>query len=260
MKCSDIMVKLEELSPVSYAESWDNVGLLTGRNEKEIHSVMLAVDATSAVIRQAVSAQVDLLLTHHPLLFSPQKRICQEDFIGKRLLELIGHDINYYAMHTNFDVMGMADAAADELDLKNRDVMIVTCEEDGAKEGLGRVGDLPYPMTLKECAEYVKSVFSLEQVMVYGDPARVVEKMAVLPGSGKDEIQDAIAAGAQVYLTGDLGHHAGIDAIEQGLCMIDAGHFGLEKIFVPYMQEFFRREFPQLEVRAAQEKAPFTVI
>lgn len=260
MRCSDIMVKLEELSPVSYAEKWDNVGLLTGRKDKEIHSVMLALDATSDVIGQAVSMQADLLLTHHPLLFSPQKRICGEDFIGGRLLELIRHDINYYAMHTNFDVMGMADAAADELALKNRDVMIVTCEEEGAKEGLGRVGDLPYPMMLQECAEYVKKVFSLDQVLVYGKLSAVVEKMAVLPGSGKDEIPDALAAGAQVYLTGDLSHHAGIDAMEQGLCLIDAGHFGIEKIFIPYMQEFFKREFPQLEVRAAREKAPFTVI
>lgn len=260
MRCSDIMEKLEELSPASYAESWDNVGLLAGRRDKEVHSVLIALDATTAVVEQAIRMKADLLLTHHPLLFSPQKKICQEDFIGRRLLSLIRNDINYYAMHTNFDVMGMADAAADELGLKNRGVLYVTYEDEISREGLGRSGKLPRIMSLRDCAEYVKKVFGLDQVAVYGDLSGDVEKMAVLPGSGKDETAFALSAGADVYLTGDLSHHAGIDAMEQGLCVIDAGHFGLEKIFMPYMKEFFEREFPQLEVIIAEEKAPFTVI
>ena len=260
MRCSDIMEKLEELSPASYAENWDNVGLLAGRRDKEVHSVLIALDATTAVVEQAIRMKADLLLTHHPLLFSPQKKICQEDFIGRRLLSLIRNDINYYAMHTNFDVMGMADAAADELGLKNRGVLYVTYEDEISREGLGRSGKLPRIMSLRDCAEYVKKVFGLDQVAVYGDLSGEVEKMAVLPGAGKDETAFALSAGADVYLTGDLSHHAGIDAMEQGLCVIDAGHFGLEKIFMPYMKEFFEREFPQLEVIIAEEKAPFTVI
>ncbi len=260
MRCSEIMAKLEELSPVSYAEKWDNVGLLAGRRDKDVHSVMIALDATSAVVEQAVRMKADMLLTHHPLLFSPQKKICQEDFIGKRLIRLIRNDINYYAMHTNFDVMGMADAAADELALKNREVLFVTYEDEMSKEGLGRSGKLPQIMSLKECAEYVKRVFHLERVAVYGDLDRHVEKMAVLPGSGKDEVSFALASGADVYLTGDLSHHAGIDAMEQGLCVIDAGHFGLEQIFMPYMKEFFGREFPELEVVVASEEAPFITV
>lgn len=260
MRCSEIMAKLEELSPVSYAEKWDNVGLLAGRRDKDVHSVMIALDATSAVVEQAVRMKADMLLTHHPLLFSPQKKICQEDFIGKRLIRLIRNDINYYAMHTNFDVMGMADAAADELALKNREVLFVTYEDEMSKEGLGRSGKLPQIMSLKECAEYVKRVFHLERVAVYGDLDRHVEKMAVLPGSGKDEISFALASGADVYLTGDLSHHVGIDAMEQGLCVIDAGHFGLEQIFMPYMKEFFNREFPGLEVVVASEEAPFSTV
>lgn len=260
MRCSEIMAKLEELSPVSYAEKWDNVGLLLGRKDKDVHTVMIALDATGAVVEQAVRRKADLLLTHHPLLFSPQKKICQEDFIGKRLIRLIRNDINYYAMHTNFDVMGMADAAADELALRNREVLFVTYEDELSKEGLGRSGKLPQIMSLKECAEYVKRVFHLDRVAVYGDLDRHVEKMAVLPGSGKDEVSFALASGADVYLTGDLSHHAGIDAMEQGLCVIDAGHFGLEQIFMPYMKEFFGREFPELEVVIAQEEAPFSTV
>ena len=221
---------------------------------------MIGLDATSDVIEQAVDQNTDLLITHHPLLFSPQKRICQDDFIGKRLMRLIQNDINYYAMHTNFDVMGMADAAADELALKNREVLEVTYTDETMTEGIGRVGKLPRIMSLKECAEYVKEAFSLKQVAVYGDLTQNVECMAVLPGSGKDEIVNALQAAADVYLTGDISHHAGIDAMEQGLCVIDAGHFGLEQIFMPYMRDFFEREFPGLEVLIAKQEPPFTVV
>lgn len=260
MRCSELIASLEELAPPRYAEEWDNVGLLAGRRDKEIKKVMVAVDATSDVIGQAVRARADLLLTHHPLLFHAQKRICGDDFIGKRLLRLIQSDICYYAMHTNFDVMGMADAAADELGLKNPGVLKVTCEDEASREGIGRYGRLPGVMTLAECAEYVKTAFGLPQVSVYGDLSSTVEVMAVLPGSGGDEISDALRVGAEVYLTGDISHHDGIDAVEQGLSVIDAGHFGLEKLFVTYMRDYFFRELPEVELLTAEQEAPFRII
>ena len=85
MKCSEVMAKLEELSPLSFAEGWDNVGLLVGSREREVESVMIALDATDAVIDQAVLAGADMLLTHHPLIFSPQKRITADDLPGNGL-------------------------------------------------------------------------------------------------------------------------------------------------------------------------------
>ena len=122
MKCSEVMAKLEELSPRSFAESWDNVGLLVGSRDKEVESVMIALDATDAVIDQAVLAGADMLLTHHPMIFSAMKRITAENFTGKRIIKLIANDISYYACHTNFDVMGMGDEAAERLALEERSV------------------------------------------------------------------------------------------------------------------------------------------
>jgi len=260
MRCSELMEKLESLSPVSYAENWDNVGLLCGRKDKEIRKIMIALDATNDVIDQAISNQVDFLLTHHPLIFSSVKRITGDDFIGKRLLSLIRNDICYYAMHTNFDVMGMADAVADDLNLKKCSVLDITYEDDIAKEGIGRVGTLPRIMSLKECAEYCKEIFNLEQVTVFGDLDSSIETAAVVPGSGKDYITQAIKKQADVLITGDIGHHNGIDAMEQGIAIIDAGHYGLEKTFVPYMAEALKRELSQITVLTAKEKAPFVVI
>ena len=103
MKCSEIMEILEELAPKELACEWDNPGLLAGRGDKEVKTILVAVDATDAVLDQAEEAGADMLLTHHPLIFKPVKSVTDRDFIGRRLLRLIQADCPYYAMHTNFD-------------------------------------------------------------------------------------------------------------------------------------------------------------
>ncbi len=260
MRCSDVMKLLETLSPLSYAEGWDNVGLLLGRKDKTVHKVMLALDATDDVVQQAVLQGVDMLITHHPLLFSAVKRITEDDFIGRRLIKLIKNDICYYAMHTNFDVMGMADAAADIMKLHSCEVLEVTYEDEVAKEGIGRIGRLPHEMSVKECAEYCKDAFGISSVRIFGEADAMVETVAIVPGSGDDYIKNALMKEAEIFITGDMGHHDGLDAMEQGLNVIDAGHYGIEKLFVPYMAEVFESQMPELIVIKASEKEPFFVV
>lgn len=260
MKCYEVLEKLEILSPVEYAEDWDNIGLLAGRRDKEVDIIYIALDATDDVIEEAVRLGADLLLTHHPLIFKKLSRVNTDDFIGRRVYKLIRNDICYYAMHTNFDVMGMADAAADELALTDRDVLEVTYEDDIAKEGCGRVGKLLKPMSVAECAEFVKKNFDIPNVRVFGCVDDMVENVAVMPGSGGSYIREAIKANADVMITGDVSHHEGIDAVAQGLKIIDAGHYGIEKLFVNYMKEFLTRELPELKVYTAEPSEPFVVI
>lgn len=260
MLCDDMIRTLEELSPVIYAESWDNVGLLAGRRDKEVKSVLLALDASQAVVDQAVELGVQMLITHHPLLFKPVKRINTDDFIGARLVKLIQNDISCYAMHTNFDVCGMADAAAEAMGLLHGKVLDVTFEDAGGSMGCGRYGRLPGAMTVGECAEMIKKCFSLKNVRVYGDLERKVTLAGILPGSGGGMVELALAAGVEIYITGDLKHHEAMDACEQGLSLIDAGHFGLEHIFAPFVGKLLSKEFPGLEVHMAQEENPFLVV
>lgn len=260
MKCYEIIEKLESLSPAAFAEDWDNIGLLAGRRDREVGTVYIALDATDDVIEEAVRLGADMLLTHHPLIFKKLNRVNTDDFIGRRVYQLIRNDISYFAMHTNFDVMGMADAAADELALKNREVLNVTFEDDISKEGCGRVGTLRERMSVADLAELVKQKFHVPNVRVFGDLGDIVEVAAVMPGSGGSFIKDAINAGADVMITGDIDHHEGIDAVAQGLAVIDAGHYGIEKLFIPYMEEFIRRELPGLKVFKADTKEPFVVI
>lgn len=246
MKCDDILKRLEELAPVSYACDWDNPGLLAGRRGKEVSEILLALDAVDDVVEEAVKQKVDLLITHHPLIFKAMKKINDDDFIGRRILKLIQNDISYYAMHTNFDIAPgcMADLAADRLGLHDRGVLEPTVEAGGQVYGIGKTGKLEKAMSLEELGSYVKEVFELPFVTVYGmkelkGPVRFV---AVSPGSGGSMVKHGIQAGAQVLITGDIGHHDGIDAVAGGMAVIDAGHYGLEQLFMEFMEGFLKKE------------------
>lgn len=260
MLCREIIQVIEAAYPREAALDFDNVGLLAGRVEKEVNRVYLALDATDAVIDRAVSAGADMLITHHPLIFSPLKRVTDEDFVSRRVVKLIQNDISYYAMHTNYDVLGMAELAEKILGLEDTEILDVTMEKDGKEEGIGRAGKLPHPMTLGECGRYVKHKLELGSVKVFGDLDSTVSRAAVSPGSGKSEIPEAIAKGVDVLITGDIGHHDGLDAVEQGLAVIDAGHYGTEYIFIEDMKRFLEDKLPALEVITSPVIHPFQVL
>ena len=144
MNCKEIMNQLNERWNLSYALNWDNVGLLVGREEKEVRKVFVALDITESNLEQAYAFGADMIITHHPLLFSPVKKITSSDFIGRRLISMIQKDICYYAMHTNFDVKGMAQLNEASLGLLQTNVLETTAVsyEKGKEypEGIGRIG------------------------------------------------------------------------------------------------------------------------
>ena len=260
MLCREIMQVIEAAYPREAALDFDNVGLLAGRTEKEVERVYIALDATDAVIDHAIEAGADMLITHHPLIFSSLKKITDEDFISRRIVKLIQNDISYYAMHTNYDVLGMAELSEKILGIQDTEVLDVTMEKEGKPEGIGRVGKLEKPMTLEECCVYVKHKLNLGSLKVFGDMSAEVSRLAISPGSGKTAVPAALAKGADVLVTGDIGHHDGLDAVEQGLAIIDAGHYGTEYIFIDDMKRFLEEKLPVLEIVTTPVIHPFQVI
>ncbi|MBR4580447.1 MAG: Nif3-like dinuclear metal center hexameric protein [Lachnospiraceae bacterium] len=174
MLLGEILDRLDALSPSSFALDWDNSGFLVGDRDSEVRRVLIAVDATKEVIEEAVEKRADLILTHHPMIFSPLKRIVKEDVIGEKVLMLAENHISLVCMHTNFDVIGMADEVADRLMLKHKRVLDVTFEDDISKEGIGRYGTLPREMSLKELADQVKLKFDIPGVIMYGEGDAIV--------------------------------------------------------------------------------------
>lgn len=263
MKCRELIEILEGLSPAMYACDWDNVGLLVGRREKEVSRVMIALDASRRTVEWAVEEKIDLLITHHPMIFSPLKRWTEDNFVADKALMLAENGICYYAMHTNFDAVGgMAELAAGPHFLKLSEVSpIEECGEPGI--GMGRYGKLPEPMTASEAAEYIKKQFGLSFVLLYQDAeqsGRRFERIAVMPGSGKSDIRWVKEHGYDLFLTGDIGHHDGLDAMDMGMTVIDATHYGLEHIFVSFLSEYLdERVGDRIEIFEADMGSPVSV-
>lgn len=260
MLCKEIVQVIEATYPRDAAMDFDNVGLLAGRSEKEVSRVYIALDATDAIIDRAVTAGADMLITHHPLIFSPLKKVTDEDFVSRRIVKLIQNDIAYYAMHTNYDVLGMAQLSEKILGIRDTEVLDITIEKDGKPEGIGRVGELEKPMTLEECCLYIKHKLNLGSLKVFGDMQTEVSRLAISPGSGKTAVAAAVAKGADVLVTGDIGHHDGLDAVEQGLAVIDAGHYGTEYIFIEDMEHFLEEKLPVLDIMTTPVIHPFQVV
>ena len=144
---------------------------------------------------------------------------------------------------------------------RSGDVLDVTVtHEDGSEEGVGRVCNLTSNITLKECCEMVKKSFSLDAVRVFGDLEKEVHRLAICPGAGKSDIETALIKGADVYVTGDIGHHDGIDAVAKGMAIIDAGHYGVEHIFIEDMKRYLETHLEGVEVIAAPVNHPFATV
>ena len=266
MKCREIIDILETLAPKSCACDWDNPGLLAGRMDKDVKKILLTLDADDAAVERAKEIGADMLLSHHPLIFKPVKHVSDEDFIGKRLVSLIQTDVSDYAMHTNFDSAPgcMADIVADRLNFVDQKPLELMGELSGTAYGIGKTGTLKKPMTGPELAREVKNRFGLPFVTVYGSELyenEPVTRAATCPGAGGSEIREALRAGAQVFITGDISHHEGIDAAAQGMMIIDAGHYGLEHVFMDFMEGFLRDKLPEeVAIEKMAVKFPAVVI
>ncbi|MBO4996518.1 MAG: Nif3-like dinuclear metal center hexameric protein [Lachnospira sp.] len=257
MKCCEIMECLRQLSPEHYACDWDNVGLLVGRKEQEVHSIMVALDASMEVIEQAIEKQVDMLITHHPMIFGSIKTVNEDTLVGRKILSLVENHMCYYAMHTNFDIMGsMADLAAERLGLLQTSPLEITCEDENGLQGIGRIGYLEQEIALKDLTQQVKQAFALDKLMVYGSLEKKVNYIAISPGSGRSMIREALQRGVQVLITGDIGHHEGLDAAEEGLCIIDATHYGLEYIFTSFIKEYLKKQDFDVVVKESDVSSP----
>lgn len=259
MLCREIIQAIEDVYPKNYAMDWDNVGLLVGRTDKDVANVYIALDLTEEVIEKAVQAEADMIITHHPLIFSPLRTITNEHFIGNRVVTLLQHDISCYAMHTNYDILRMAELSAEILGLKDAGVLEVVF--DGPEEkGIGKLGSYGRELTLRECSGIVKEKFNLDSVKVFGDLNKEIKRIAISPGSGKSVIKTSLKKGADVLITGDIDHHEGIDAVAQGMAVIDAGHYGLEHIYIEDMRRFLEGACPALTVKTTEIEHPFQIL
>lgn len=279
MKLQKILQTLETHFPPAMAEEWDNPGLLVGHSDREIRKIFVALDATDETILEAAAWGADLMLTHHPLLFSSVRKINDGDLIGRRIIALIESGISCYAMHTNYDICGMSALNARQLGLLHTEALVPAeregmenAEQKASEEicGLGCIGDLPEAVSLTEFAKEVRRIMELPAVRCYVPGAHTAEdpsvetftvrRVAVCGGSGKSVIRDALEKRAEVMVTGDIDYHTGIDTAAKGMALIDAGHYGTEHIFIADMVQRCRTWFPSCEVGGSSPKDPYFLV
>ncbi len=218
----------ETFFPKNLAYSWDNVGMQIGSLNKEVNRILLALDLTLEVVEEAIKENVELIIVHHPLIFSPLKAIDTDTYKGMLIEKLIKEGITLYVAHTNFDISnkGMNLILANMLNLENQEILDYTTE----KEGLGRIGDVK-EMTMEEAINYVKKTFNVNHARFIGKMDHKVKKIAISGGSGSSNINNAFDHGADLYVSGDLSYHYALDILGMGLNALDIGH-NIEKFFV----------------------------
>jgi dinuclear metal center YbgI/SA1388 family protein len=246
MLLKDILGVLDGMAPFGTAEPWDNTGLMVGDPLMEVGSILVALDPVTETIEAAVSGGADLIVTHHPLIFSPLKRIDLQESVCRRVGVLIRSSIALVSMHTNLDAAqgGVADELSQRLSLQ--DVQSF----GGLRAGtVGRARGL---------VEWVRELpFDRARVV---DAGRPVQRVCACPGSGMDYLGQAAALGCDTLVTGDVRYHAALDAREQGVNVVDLGHFATEEIIVSPLAERIGEALPGLAVRACGGRDIFTQI
>lgn len=226
MHAGDIADIIERAFPKEYAEEWDNVGLLVGSRDADVKKVLLTLDVTPFVADEAIASGADMIVSHHPIMFSPVNRITDDTAEGKMLIKLIKNGISVYAAHTNLDkgAGGINDYLSCLFGLSDTEVVLKT---DAEGVGLGRVGTLPKPLTARELAQLVKEKLS-SPVRLSGDGDKVVSRIAIGSGASDDIIPTASEMGADAVITGDCKYHRNQGYTELGTVVIDAGHYPTE--------------------------------
>ena len=198
--------------------AYDNSGLLVGDPAREVTGVHFALDVTNAVIDEAVRHGANLIVTHHPMMFSPIKRLVETTCEGQLLCRLVREGISLIAAHTNLDQApgGVNDALAAAIGL-----------ESITGEGFLRVGNLPQTMSAGDLAAHISRCLG-DTVRIMGDPSAVISRVGMCSGSGSDEWPAAAAMGAQAFLTGEAKHHHALEAAHSGVVMLEAGHHATE--------------------------------
>ena len=236
MTVGDVVALVEAAAPPGLAASWDFNGLICGDPADPVRSILLAVDPVAAVVDEAIDSDVDMIITHHPLYLRGTDHVAATDPKGRSIHRLIRAGIALLNAHTSLDAAhgGVAEALADRVGLTSTSPL----EPDPASpdQGIGRIGVLPHPVTLRQLASDVAAVLpdSAPGLLVGGDLDAVVERIAVSGGAGDSLLQRAREAGADVFLTADLRHHPATDHLEGGRPHLLCGtHWATEWVGLP---------------------------
>ena len=272
MRIKDIAALIESVAPLQLQEDYDNAGLQVGDPEQEVTGILTTLDVTEESVRLAIESGANLIVSHHPLLFHGVKQINpRRDYISRVLTEAIRHGIAVYSAHTNLDnaprgvnrkiceVLGLSEVAP-LASLPSRQTASLPSAM-AQQCGSGMIGLLPNAMSVTDFAHHVKQLFHIEALMSNGadvDPNKTIQKVAVCGGAGDDFIPDALRAGADAFLTGEVSYHLFFGHPE--LFILSGGHFETEQYTCQLLQDLIQASYPHLPITIGPKSSPIMCI
>ncbi|MGI6203957.1 MAG: Nif3-like dinuclear metal center hexameric protein [Anaerovoracaceae bacterium] len=249
MKYTDVINAVETAAPPELAESWDSSGVQIFTGNRNISRILTTLDIDEDVVAEAVTKECDMIVSHHPLLFGGIGNIDADDPLGNMVLGLIKNDISVYSAHTSFDSApeGNNVYLAKKLGLSK---IRLSRDEDNGVTGAVSETASDGVITLKDLIGIAEERLGLRAgyCSAEGNPDAVVRKIGICTGAGFDFIEQARREGCQVLITGDVKHHQAMEAKQDGIAVIDAGHWGTEKSFAENMASQLRALIADVEI------------
>jgi dinuclear metal center YbgI/SA1388 family protein len=250
MNIREIIDALERFAPLPLQDDYDNSGLQVGTTETEVSGVLLCLDVTRQVVDEAINNGCNLIISHHPLLFRPIKKLT-DDNIGSIVMSAVRVGITVYASHTNLD------NASKGVNMRIANILGLTdvkpLDEHADGNGAGIIGRFKDSMTEEKLLARIKDKFGVACIRHNGDLGRKIRKMAVCGGSGAFLIEKAVEQGADAFMTGEIGYHRffGYDGV---IKLIETGHFESEQFTVDLIADILKESFPKLRVLKTANK------
>ncbi len=257
-KILDITNAIEQVAPLSLQEEWDNSGWQVGPLKDEVSAALLCVDVTPQVIDEAISKNCDLIISHHPLIFSGIKTLDYKDVTSAIIIKAVQHNISIYSSHTAMDAAfnGVNGKICEKLNLKNYHIL----DNPDAQSGIGMIGFTDKPYSEIEFLEKVKKTFGCQSIKHSDLTGRTVNKVAVCGGSGAYLINNAMEQGADIFVTADVKYHQYFNALGK-MVVADIGHFESEQFTKDIFYCIITKKFPKFAVHFSElGKSPINTL
>lgn len=247
MKIKEITDYLESLAPLHLQESYDNSGLIVGNPNDSVSGILISLDATENVLDEALEKKCNMVVAHHPIVFSGLKKFNGKNYVERTVIKAIKNNIALYAIHTNLDnvLHGVNDKISEKLGLKNRTILKPTDSE--GTTGSGMIGDLQKPLTGKDFLAFLKTQMELTCIRHTPLLNEKISKVALCGGAGSFLLNEAIKNQADVFITGDYKYHQFFDA-EKHLLIADIGHYESEVFTKELLRERLTEKFPEFRI------------
>ncbi|MGL5122926.1 MAG: Nif3-like dinuclear metal center hexameric protein [Fusobacteriaceae bacterium] len=257
----EIIINFEKKFPKKLAEDWDNVGLIIGNEESVIKKIVIGLDADIETIKFAIENNADLLITHHPMIFSSIKKINFNTVLGKKIMDIIVNKINLYTLHTNIDSgkNGLNDYILEKIGIFDSKILDPNHLEKEA--GIGRYFKLENEVSLNEYVKEIKKKLNIKNILCYSkDLDKKIKKVSLVNGAGANFWKKSKFYGSDLLITGDVKYHDALEGMENGISFLDIGHYESEKLFLHLIEKELKEKYPKVEIKTFEKESIIKIL